>query len=342
MNAAGLTSALLDRDGRILVASSAMQQFLSPETVRGNPIGSMIVHSHLSAAIEGGVGLLDDDHPSQRFRAILAREANSKSRQVVSGQLRLLTGSNLILLSLEHSLSEFGILRRRSEAVSDLAHNVRSSLTTIAGFGELLKNRDFSRQDSARYLDMIVDHANIIASLIDDLATYVYYQSGREIHTTMASTTIANVLRRAIAETRSHHQHPVISELEDADTACLCNVDILTSAFEKVLDNAANASPPDVAIHIIGHREASMYLVVIEDSGPGLSSEELDQVFDPFFSSTTGRNAPHPRMGIGLNVTRYVIDVHGGTIGLSSEGGKGTRVEIRLPVLTDFDPEETG
>ena len=99
--------------------------------------------------------------------------------------------------------------------------------------------------------------------------------------------------------------------------------------MENLLRNAAQASPEDGRIEVIGRREGTGYRIDVADRGPGIEPSDRDRVFEPFFSRRPGGS------GLGLAVCLGVVRAHGGTIAVRSRDGGGTVFEIVLP---DSDP----
>lgn len=105
----------------------------------------------------------------------------------------------------------------------------------------------------------------------------------------------------------------------------------LGQAVGNLIDNAIKYSPPGSAITIRAKVEAGEFWIQICDTGPGISIEDQQKIFDPFFRGHQGRRFPKG-MGLGLTITRDVVEAHGGTLSLDSASGKGSCFTIHLPL----------
>jgi signal transduction histidine kinase len=133
------------------------------------------------------------------------------------------------------------------------------------------------------------------------------------------------------------HRYPscrIDLELAEADEAAplLGNEPLLLAAIVNVLDNACkfSASTGRPVTATLGHGQHQLSLLVA-DEGPGMSAADLQQVFVPFFRAA-GVRGEVPGHGIGLPLTARIMALHGGTVRVASELGKGTRVRLEWPV----------
>jgi two-component system OmpR family sensor kinase len=102
----------------------------------------------------------------------------------------------------------------------------------------------------------------------------------------------------------------------------------------NVLDNAVKFSPPGsrVTVGVAADREAAV--VAVTDNGPGISEDEIPQIFERFYRGQASRSAAAPGVGLGLAICRSVLAGWGGAITVTSDGGLGATVSVRLPLAT--------
>jgi signal transduction histidine kinase len=97
--------------------------------------------------------------------------------------------------------------------------------------------------------------------------------------------------------------------------------------FINLLLNAMNAMPNGGTVDIFAEQAASQVLLRITDTGAGISQEDLDKIFDPFFTKAPlGKGT-----GLGLSICSAIVDQHGGSIGVESQSGKGSTFTVKLP-----------
>ena len=113
----------------------------------------------------------------------------------------------------------------------------------------------------------------------------------------------------------------------------LVNMDfvLMEQALMNLLHNAVTYTPPKTRVRVIAKVDGAHLVIVVADRGPGLPAESLDRVFDKFYR---GPRAGAGGVGLGLSITRGLIEAHGGTITAENRVNGGARFTIRLPLGT--------
>jgi PAS domain S-box-containing protein len=229
------------------------------------------------------------------------------------------------LRELQANLANLGLM------VSTLSHDLKGSLTNLdaglymidSGFYRNLPGRIEEGLDTAR---LTVER---IRRLITDILYYAKERDIRPVDTDVlqfAGDVAANVATKVRgANIRFNPQLP------DTPVVAAMDVDLIRTALYNIIDNAVEAcidssAPVQHRIDFLVRHEPNGVRFVVQDTGGGMPPEKTDSVFDLFYS-TKG----HRGTGIGLYVTRKIVQKHGGSIAVSSEPGKGSRFEIALP-----------
>jgi signal transduction histidine kinase len=123
-----------------------------------------------------------------------------------------------------------------------------------------------------------------------------------------------------------------------AETLCEGNIfgDLvrLAQVFSNLLNNASRYSPEGGTIALTAERFEHEAVISVKDNGIGISAAELPHIFEVFIQTDRSRALSHGGLGLGLTLSRRLVELHGGGITASSEGpGKGTEMAVRLPVL---------
>ena len=113
---------------------------------------------------------------------------------------------------------------------------------------------------------------------------------------------------------------------------------LLRRALENLLDNAARHSEPAQEVVLTGAVEQQRLTVTVADRGTGMSAAELEKLFTPFFRGDSSRARQTGGLGLGLLLTRRIVEAHGGTLAIQSEPGEGTVVTIRLSLAPALPP----
>jgi signal transduction histidine kinase len=111
----------------------------------------------------------------------------------------------------------------------------------------------------------------------------------------------------------------------------------LRMAIRNLIENAARYSKSDVPIFLRAFAQDADVIIEVEDEGIGISQESIGHIFETFWRSDEAHTTPG--FGLGLAITRKVVDLHGGRIEVTSEVGKGSLFRIRLPVERSNVPE---
>jgi two-component system NtrC family sensor kinase len=155
----------------------------------------------------------------------------------------------------------------------------------------------------------------------------------------LARCDLADVVRKSV-ESVGHRlrkkQMNVDIHLSGAASEAHADADLLQQVFGNILANAIDASPAGSCIHVelaVGAAPETV-AVTVRDPGEGIPAELIDRVFDPFYTSKVNG------VGLGLSVTRKIIDAHGGRIEVASQPGKGTAFKVLLPREPQPQPAE--
>jgi two-component system phosphate regulon sensor histidine kinase PhoR len=116
----------------------------------------------------------------------------------------------------------------------------------------------------------------------------------------------------------------------------------LSMVFANLIDNAQKYTPPGSTIQVGARGEPAdrEVEVWVRDDGPGIPSAELTKMFARFYRVEKGRSRETGGTGLGLSIVKHIVQLHGGRVWAESEGGKGTRIAFRLPLLAEGSPRE--
>jgi PAS domain S-box-containing protein len=219
-----------------------------------------------------------------------------------------------------------------AQFASVVSHDLRSPLSAIAGFGELLERHYADHLDAkaARYLTGIMDGARHMQTLIDDVLAYA--QVGAQAPppepidcTVVVERALAN-LQTVIAERGAMVTHADLP-------AVTADATQLSEVFQNLIGNAIKYCRDTPRIAVSAQREGAAWLFSVRDNGIGMDAADAERIFDLFQRAHPATE--YPGTGIGLAICKKTIERHGGRIWAESCLGQGTTFKFTLPARED-------
>jgi signal transduction histidine kinase len=219
---------------------------------------------------------------------------------------------------------------QRRDLLADVTHELRTPLTVIQGNVEAMLDGVYA--PDAEHLYSILEETKILARLVDDLRTLALAESGA-LQLKKELTDLAVLVGETAAAFRGQAAAAGVTLQVDAGAdAPLLKLDPerMHEVLSNLIANALRYTPPggkiEVSFRMSGAGGENRAFLSIQDSGPGISPEDLEHVFDRFYKAHESGG-----MGLGLSIAKHLVEAHGGTIQVQSEPGKGTTIHIDLP-----------
>ena len=221
---------------------------------------------------------------------------------------------------------------------SDLAHEIRNPLTSLKGASEVLN--DTTDNEKRKKLIKVISHdVERIERLITDYSQMLKDEATLS-RAKMTKINLSNVINSVVEDFNSDlsnlNKNIKItvdkSKLNGSGLNILGVESKLEQIIANLLDNAVSFSPPNGKISINCDIKKQDIQLIIEDDGPGFNEKNIDKVFNRFYSNRPQKFGEHS--GLGLNIVKNIIELHGGSIVASNQGGnkRGARIEVLLPV----------
>ncbi len=226
--------------------------------------------------------------------------------------------------------------RIRDEFLATVSHELRTPLTSIVGYTELLGDLDEEQvgPQARRMLRVIDRNARRELRLVNDLLTLVQLQEER-IEVVRAPIDLEEVVRAAVEDARlaarSRGVRVSVEPRPGVELVVLGDAGRLGQVVGNLLGNAVKFTPPGGRVVLtLDRTPAGEVELRVDDSGPGMSAEEVEQVFDRLYRAPSAVREQVPGAGLGLPIARAVVEAHDGTIEVRSEPGSGTTVVVRV------------
>ncbi|MGZ8868059.1 MAG: sensor histidine kinase, partial [Thermoanaerobaculia bacterium] len=226
--------------------------------------------------------------------------------------------------------------RLKDEFLSIASHELRTPVTSIKGYTQLAKTliRENDLSTSEEYLDIALDQIDRMSRLILELLDVSRIETGRlEIRREPIrwSTFVRDVVHRhhtAVSDRRFHLDVPEDSKVVEGDR------DRLEQVLGNLLENAVKYSPDGSEIFVNVEDRGDRVQTSVCDRGIGIPADELTQVFERFHRGRQVSSTNYGGLGLGLYITKQIVERHGGQIWVESAEGVGTTFHFSLPVAS--------
>jgi two-component system OmpR family sensor kinase len=219
--------------------------------------------------------------------------------------------------------------RRLRRFVADASHELRTPLTAVRAYAELFeRGADRRPEDLARAMAGIGRESERMSLIVEDLLLLARLDEGRPLE--RKPLDVAEVVQEAVETARTvEPERPIELTVEPA--VVLGDKERLRQIVDNLLGNVRAHTPAGAPARVRVHAADGVAHIVVEDSGAGISAEELERVFERFFRADTSRSRASGGVGLGLSIVSAVAAAHGGSATARSEPG-GSAFEISLPL----------
>ena len=222
----------------------------------------------------------------------------------------------------------------KDEFLATMSHEIRTPLNAVLGWTQILRTQS-NVQSRERALEVIERNASSQLRLVEDLLDMARIISGK-LRLDVRSIDLKTVVQAAldvIEPGAVAKQVAIETRFDESAIPVNADADRLQQAIWNVLSNALKFTGPGGTIRVTVTSEVSTATVVVADTGQGISADFLPYVFDRFRQADASTSRRHGGLGLGLALTRQIVELHGGSIGAESDGpNKGAEFSIRLPV----------
>jgi signal transduction histidine kinase len=224
----------------------------------------------------------------------------------------------------------------KSQFLANISHELRTPLNAVIGFADILANNRIPKAATAgaEYGALINTAAQHLLGIINDVLDMSRIESGK-ITMTARPINLRTVLDAVMSLIIHHARERRIgfsTQIEDSAASFEGDEQLIKQVLTNLLSNAFKYTDPGGAVRLEAE-ESGPHRIRIEvtDTGLGIAAEDLPHMFEPFVFSGSALTRRRGGIGLGLSITRRLVELHGGTIAIASTLGKGTTVTIELP-----------
>lgn len=216
----------------------------------------------------------------------------------------------------------------RSDFINNFSHELKTPLVSIKGYAEELKRGDLTKEEKDKYLDIIITEANRLTSLSTNILNLSKIEK-QEILTDTKKVNIGESVRQVVLmELKKIEKKNLSLDLEIDDCYSLVNEGMIEQVFINIIENFIKFTDNNGKISIKVYEDKDSVKVKIKDNGRKIEKENLDHIFDKFYTTKDKNN--NIGNGLGLALTKKIIDLHGSKIAVNSEKNKYSEFVISL------------
>jgi signal transduction histidine kinase len=265
---------------------------------------------------------------------------NNRLRSLaISFGILLLLGTSMIFLLLSATRAQ-KLAHQQLEFVAGVSHELRTPLAVLKSAGENLADGVIHEREKSRaYGELIKKEVIRLSEMVEKALAYAGIQSGKQSYD-LIPVQIKEIVVEAIKNTRKLVSGECIIESDIAEHLpnVLANNPALQSALENLLINAIKYSRGKKWVRIEAHshdlsKKPSLE-IIIRDNGMGIAPSDIDHIFDPFYRGHNAIDSQIEGSGLGLSITKHIIEAHKGIISVKSSLQSGTTFTIHLPITS--------
>lgn len=236
----------------------------------------------------------------------------------------------------------------KSQFLANVSHELRTPLNAIIGFSTMLQGQQFGPMGDPKYVEYaqdIHDSGRHLLDVINDILDLTRAETGK-LSVTFSSVSLAKIVEKAlriVAGNAYQRKIDIYTDLPEKLPKIIADPVRLVQILLNLLSNAIKFSPEGSKVTVRARAEAARqgvhyFTIQVEDQGIGMSEETVRKAFSTFNQAEMGLNRKYEGAGLGLPLTKRLVDLHHGKIKIESKEGVGTTVTMRLtsdPALLD-------
>lgn len=223
----------------------------------------------------------------------------------------------------------------KSEFLANMSHELRTPLNAIMGFSEVLKDQLVGDLNPKQldYMREIYDSSAHLLSLINDILDLSKIEAGK-MKLNLQPIDIQSLLNRSLSvikQRASEHLITIDTEIDPGIGTLLADERSIKQMVFNLLSNAVKFTPDGGRVVLSARQQDAELIIAVEDTGIGISPQNQARLFQPFVQVDASITREHAGTGLGLALVKRLVELHGGSLSMHSELGKGSRFEFKLP-----------
>ncbi|MCM2310192.1 MAG: HAMP domain-containing histidine kinase [Steroidobacteraceae bacterium] len=226
----------------------------------------------------------------------------------------------------------------RREMLANLSHDLRTPLTTLLAHLETLQieGARLSEQEHREFVDVAMRQSQRISRLIEQLLEAAKLEAGQvtvEPESLPVGELLQDVVQKFAIAARDRGV-AINAEVSEPDLRVYADIALLERVLDNLIENALRHTPAGGRVTVCAAARPGCVRLSVEDNGPGMTAEAAARIFDRFYRGDAGRSTNGGQAGLGLAIVKSILDLHGATIDVVTQPGRGAKFQFDLPATT--------
>jgi signal transduction histidine kinase len=219
----------------------------------------------------------------------------------------------------------------RRDLIAAVSHDLRTPITSLRLLTEAVGDEIVDAPTRRGYVGQMGTHIGVLAALIDDLFELSRLEAG-DIEWTLEQVPLGQLVEEAVEALRPHAEAKGVSVTADvrAQPPARANPEKVQRVLFNLIQNAIRHTPADGSVTVLAEGADGRVEIEVSDTGDGIGDDDRDSVFEPFYRGGSEAARTRAGAGLGLAISRAIVEAHGGRIWLA-DSPRGTRVRFSLP-----------
>lgn len=219
--------------------------------------------------------------------------------------------------------------QKQEDFTASFAHELKTPLTSIIGYADMLRTMDMSREETMEAANYIYSQGKRLESLSFKLLDLIVTKNQDYQMKPLSVTELVDEVRIVVSKSLEKKRITLQEQMEEGDI--WGEKDLLISLLTNLIDNARKALPEGGSIWLKGKRVNQGYEIRVKDNGCGMPREELDKITEAFYMVDKSRSRKEGGAGLGMTLCRRIVELHRAKWYIRSEEGKGTEIWVVFP-----------
>lgn len=324
-----------DGQGKVLFSNSSARRILGldEQQLQGRSVWEVIRHKELAELVEESRELAL--HEWQRVEVDLHAPAHMTVE--VYGLPFPLANQKKGSVMVFHDVTQLRRLEQvRAEFVDNVSHELRTPLAAIIGYLEtLIDEPTLETPNNRKFVHVAHQHAERLSRLVDDLRSLSEIESGKVVlqcEVVELKAMVDEVSEMLQLQVQKKHLH--LTNQIDEEACVWADRDRVVQILLNLIDNAIKYSFEGGSIAFLVQRLEKTLVLQVKDTGQGIPSTDLPRITERFYRVDRARSREEGGTGLGLSIVKHLVHLLGGQLRIHSELGKGTTIEVALPIST--------